>query len=200
MQMLDLILIVKHIPLSIIFCLLPIFIILKHKKLQFTKLSFVILVITCGFMTEAVSVLHEVGHILVANLYNIKVVNLNCTLLYYSVTLAPPIYEADGFTQTAISIAGPAVSSITALLTLLATRIFKSKFIKIVFIYLFYVSMLGGVFSLFLAFSGDAPNFFQGLAKISGVGLTPMAFLSVILSATIVILTLIKVCQMIGEL
>lgn len=200
MQTLSFALIAKHIPLSIIFCLPPIFVILKYKKLQFAKLSFALLVIICGAMTEILLVLHEAGHILVAKLYNIETINFSCNLVGYFITLNPPICEVDGFLQMTIAIAGPAVSSVTALLMLLIIQIFKNRFIKIVSTYLFYVSMMGGVFSLFLPFSGDARNFFQGLAKFLVIDLVPLAFLNVVLSITIIALTGIKIYRIIDEL
>lgn len=199
MEKINFLLIAKHVPLNIILCGAYIFLIIRYEKIKITKAFFIFLVLICATIVELVSILHEIGHILVGEWFNFTVLSFNFNLLDYSVILEPPIYKANGWVQMAIAIAGPAVSSTIALLLLALMKIFHNKFVVMVLLNLFCATVIGGALSLFLPFSGDCRNFFQGLAKVLGTSLTPMVILDSILLFITTVATIIKICRIINE-
>jgi len=156
-------------------CFSTLILVLKGRRILNESALELIAMLAAGTLLNQVgSLLHELAHAITAKAYGLGVA-WGGRITGYTITTNPPIYDAGAWAQTAVSLAGPAMSLLIVVpIWILLGRSRKTS-VTVVLAYLLYTQGLGNFGSLLYIFSGDARNFAQGFSELTHFNLEAVA-------------------------
>jgi hypothetical protein len=162
------------------------------KKERLIKSRLVELTFIGAILNVAGSLVHELGHALVAEYWGLSV-TWGGSIRGQSIATSPPIYEFPPKVQTTVALAGPLVSGMVILVIWLVLKYTKNSDVIVVLTYLLFTQGLGCFGTFLYVFSGDAQNFAQGLSKLTGMPLETIGLL-LIVSSIVLVVVVVKRC------
>jgi hypothetical protein len=129
------------------------------KRVNMVKFPIIPVVLAYGLLETAVSLLHEVGHIVVARCWGLGYFWVNSFNM--GVSTIPPISELPQFTRLTISLGGPLVSLVTVIVVWVALKYAKKPSTVLLLTSILFVQGLGSL--------ADSLIFAQALPALTSI-------------------------------